>query len=85
MFNYVEQVADEAEADALTAAESDHESDGKSKKPRPKRKGLNPDITRVQQRSLLTDEQRECAVRDRYLLCHRERGAGHNACENTSH
>ena len=28
----------------------------------PKRKGLNPDITRVQQRSLLTDEQREGAI-----------------------
>lgn len=32
MFNDVEQAADEAEA--LTAAESDNESDGKSKKPR---------------------------------------------------
>ncbi|MFT6308129.1 MAG: transposase [Halioglobus sp.] len=32
------------------------------KKPRPKRKGLNPDITRVQHRLLLSDEQRQNAI-----------------------
>lgn len=46
VFNDVEQLADEAEA--KEAAESGNESTGESAKPRHRRKGLNPDITRVQ-------------------------------------
>ena len=60
VFNDVEQLADEAEAEA--AAESGNENKGNPAKPRPKRKGLNPEIPRVQQRALLTDEQREGAI-----------------------
>ncbi len=57
LFNDVEQAADQAEA-----AETAQAKENKATQPRPKRKGLNADIPRVQQRALLTDEQREGAV-----------------------
>jgi len=59
LFNDPEQISDEDEAaqDEDVVAGKD-----KPKKPRPKRKGLNPDIPRVQQHHRLTDEQREGAI-----------------------
>jgi len=58
VFNEVEVEADKEEL----ASESAEKEDKATKKPRPKRKGLNPDIPRVQKRLLLTDEQRAGAV-----------------------
>ena len=59
LFNDVEQASDEADAkQALDAGSNKH----RTAKPHPKRKGLNPDILRVQVRDLLTDEQREGAI-----------------------
>ncbi len=65
LFNEVEQEYDAAKADENRDADSQSDNDAASdtpKKPRPKRKGLNPTIPRVQQRLLLSDEQRAKAV-----------------------
>ena len=59
LFNDVEQAADKAEAEAAKKAQR---GDKKSTEPRSKRTGLNPDIPRVQQRALLSDEEREGAI-----------------------
>lgn len=60
LFNEVEQQADDA--DKAEQADTDTDEQSASKKPRPKRKGLNPNIPRVQQRLLLSDEQRAGAI-----------------------
>lgn len=62
LFNEVEQEADAAEAAENQEADSKSDNDRAAEKPRPKRKGLNPNIPRVQERLLLSDEQRAIAV-----------------------
>lgn len=62
LFNEVEQQADQSESDELDSAAEDSSAEKPSKKPHAKRKGLNPNIPRVQQRLLLSDEQREGAI-----------------------
>ena len=67
LFNEVEQQADEADktdktGDNDAATDDDDRAAPDFKKPRPKRKGLNPNIPRVQQRLLLSDEQRAGAI-----------------------
>lgn len=61
LFNEVEKIADDTEANDKQDAD-DNDGDKHPKKPRPKRKALNPNIPRVQQRHLLSDEQREGAI-----------------------
>jgi len=64
LFNEVEQQADDADkADSDDSVTDDEDSAAQeSKKPRPKRKGLKPNIPRVQQHLLLSDEQRAGAI-----------------------
>ena len=64
LFNEVEQEADqnEGESDEVDPVADENNTDKQPKKPRPKRKALNPNIPRVQQRLLLTDEQRAGAI-----------------------
>ena len=63
LFNEVEQQADEADkTDSNDSATDDDSAAQESIKPRPKRKGLNPNIPRVQHRLLLSDEQRAGAI-----------------------
>ena len=63
LFNDVEAALDEDAASESIDDQQPSKADEKAqKKPRPKRKGLNPDIPRVQHRLLLSDEQRENAL-----------------------
>lgn len=62
-FNEAELLGDEAGNDEQSNSDDDAEStDEKPKKKRGKRKPLNADIPRVQERLLLSDEQREGAI-----------------------
>lgn len=62
LFNEVEQQADQSDGDGIEGAADDNGAEKSPKKSRAKRKGLNPNIPRVQQRLLLSDEQREGAI-----------------------
>lgn len=65
LFNEAELLAEneaEQEQEAEQSTVDEQDSDPSSKKQRPKRKGLNPNIPRIQHRLLLTDEQREGAL-----------------------
>lgn len=62
LFNEVEQQADQSDSDDIDGATDNNSAEKSPKKSRAKRKGLNPNIPRVQQRVLLSDEQREGAI-----------------------
>jgi len=68
-----EQCAEQSEDDNEEQSAADNQTDKKAKKkPNQKRKGLNPDIPRVQKHLLLTDEQRENAKETFFVLVKEE-------------